>query len=127
MEPKLNVANTITKAVLDQTVGAATNAWLFALVISFLRAAMIRPEHLAGPRHSASLVLSKAGYDFDAVSYHAVMAAARSGFWPVLVTSWQFWPVASIISFACIKTVVGRTLFNAAAGFVWGIYVSLKL
>jgi hypothetical protein len=127
VKPKLNVANTVTKTVLDQTVGAAVNAFLFAALINFVRAAMVRPAHLAEAHHSGALVLSRAGYDFDAVDYADVLARARADFWPVLVASWRFWPFVSVVSFSCLQTVMARTILGNAAAFVWGIYVSLVL
>src|SRR3569833_1978466 len=50
VEPQLNVGNTLIKTLLDQTLGAFVNTWLFSLCMNSIKASMAHrpPYALAG-------------------------------------------------------------------------------
>ena len=125
VERKLNVRNTFIKFALDQTFGSVVNTFLFANMINYVKAGMVRPDHLADRRISARLVMSKDAYDFRSVDTNAVLAKVTRDFWPIITAGWRFWPFVSLISFTFLKTVMARNLLGSIAGLAWGIYMSL--
>ncbi|KAI1140696.1 hypothetical protein F5Y05DRAFT_282656 [Hypoxylon sp. FL0543] len=127
VEPKLNIANTAIKMLLDQTVGAAVNTFLFSLFMHSIQAAMVRPPGtpLSSPDKSARYLFSRGAIDYGKVDWKAVVARSRAEFYPILVAGWKVWPVVSLINFAFIKSIEGRNLVGGLAGVGWGIYMSL--
>ncbi|KAK7962145.1 Mpv17/PMP22 family protein [Apiospora aurea] len=124
VEPKLNIANTLAKTVLDQTLGAFGNTYMFSLYIHSVQAAMDRPlgTPLSTPDTSAMYL----------ASLLFGLAGARRGqegpaeFWSIVKAGWRLWPAVSIINFAFIKSIEGRNLVGGLAGVAWGIYMSLR-
>ena len=136
VEPRLNVTNTLIKTVLDQTLGAAGNTYLFSLYIHSVQSAMVRPlgAALSTPDQSVAYLASFLGLlgapgkkvDYGVVSWDAVVARSQTEFWSIVVAGWKLWPVVSIINFAFIKSIEGRNLVGGLAGVAWGIYMSLR-
>ncbi|KAK7914864.1 Mpv17/PMP22 family protein [Apiospora marii] len=135
VEPKLNVANTLAKTVLDQTLGAFGNTYLFSLYIHSVQAAMDRPlgTPLSTPDTSAaylaSLFLGLAGAQrarYGTVDWDAVVKTSQAEFWSIIKAGWRLWPAVSIINFAFVKSIEGRNLVGGLAGVAWGIYMSLR-
>lgn len=127
VEPKLNVANTVIKLVLDQTVGAAVNTFLFSLFIHSIQAAMPRPlgAPLSNPDKSLQYLLTRGAIDYGKVNWAHVVANSRREFFSILVAGWKLWPFVSLINFVFVKTIEGRNLVGSVAGVAWGIYMSL--
>ncbi|KAK6860319.1 hypothetical protein PG995_003955 [Apiospora arundinis] len=138
VEPKLNVANTLTKTVLDQTLGAFGNTYLFSLYIHSVQAAMDRPlgTPLSTPDTSALYLASllfglgatatAKRIQYGSVSWDAVVKTSQAEFWSIVVAGWRLWPAVSIINFVFIKSIEGRNLVGGLAGVIWGIYMSLR-
>ncbi|KAI2617062.1 hypothetical protein GGR54DRAFT_210174 [Hypoxylon sp. NC1633] len=127
VEPKLNIRNTVIKMVLDQTVGAAVNTFLFSLFMHSIQAAMARPSSspLSNPDKSAQYLFSRGAINYSKVDWAAVIARSCAEFYPILVAGWRVWPVVSLINFAFIKSIQGRNLVGSLAGVGWGVYMSL--
>ncbi|KAI1374903.1 hypothetical protein F4677DRAFT_146933 [Hypoxylon crocopeplum] len=127
VEPKLNIANTAIKMILDQTIGAAVNTFLFSLFIHSIQAAMVRPlgAPLSNPDKSAQYLFSRGSIDYTKVDWKNVVVHSRAEFYPILVAGWRVWPVVSLVNFAFIKSIEGRNLVGSLAGVGWGVYMSL--
>jgi hypothetical protein len=127
VEPKLNITNTATKLFLDQTVGAATNTFLFSLFIHSIQAAMPRPlgTPLSNPDKSLQYLLTQGAIDYRRVNWTRVVTNSQNEFFSILVAGWKLWPFVSLINFAFVKTIEGRNLVASIAGVAWGIYMSL--
>ncbi|KAI0487455.1 Mpv17/PMP22 family protein [Xylaria cf. heliscus] len=127
VEPKLNIKNTIIKLVLDQSVGAAVNTFLFSLFIHSIQAAMPRPlgTVLSNPDKSLQYLLSRGAIDYGKVDWTVVVENSKQEFVPILVAGWKLWPFVSLINFAFVKSIEGRNLVASIAGVAWGIYMSL--
>ncbi|KAI0018061.1 Mpv17/PMP22 family protein [Xylariomycetidae sp. FL0641] len=127
VEPKLNLKNTAIKMVLDQTVGAAANTFLFSLFIHSIQAAMLRPlaHPLANPDQSIRYLLSRGAIDYSKVDWRLVVDKSRAEFLAILKAGWRLWPLISLINFAFVKSLETRNLIGGLAGVVWGIYMSL--
>jgi hypothetical protein len=127
IEPKLNIKNTVVKLLLDQTIGAAANTFLFSLFIHSIQAAMPRPlgSPLATPDKSLQYLLSWGAIDYGKVNWSRVIASSQAEFFPILAAGWRLWPFVSLINFAFVKTIEGRNLVGSLAGVAWGIYMSL--
>ncbi|KAE8440821.1 hypothetical protein EG329_006553 [Mollisiaceae sp. DMI_Dod_QoI] len=97
LESKLHIQNTITKFLLDQTIGATLNTILFSLAFS----------------------------GFRGEGYADAIANAKAEFWPMMRAGWTLWPFVSLLNFAVVKGVETRALVGSLAGLVWGIYLSL--
>ncbi|KAI2632749.1 Mpv17/PMP22 family protein [Xylaria nigripes] len=126
-KPKLNVTNTVIKLLLDQTIGAAANTFLFSLFIHSIQDAMPRAPGtpFSSPDKSLQYLLSKGAIDYGSVNWDRVVAESQREFFPFLVAGWKVWPFVSLINFAFIKSIEGRNLVASFAGLGWGIYVSL--
>ncbi|CAJ2503836.1 Uu.00g112300.m01.CDS01 [Anthostomella pinea] len=127
VEPKLNKRNTVIKLVLDQTVGAGLNTFLFSLFIHSIQAAMARPlgSPLANPDQSLRYLVSRDAVDYGKVDWAAVVASSKGEFWSIVQAGWRLWPFVSLVNFTLVKTIEGRNLVGSLAGVVWGIYMSL--
>lgn len=123
MEPKLNIGNTIIKMILDQTIGAAVNTFLFSIFMHSIQAAMLRP--LGSPDQSVQYLFSRGAINYAQVDWTRVVALSRAEFYPILVAGWRLWPVVSLINFVFIKSIEGRNLVGSLAGVGWGVYMSL--
>lgn len=128
--PRLNLRNTLIKAVLDQTVAAALNTLLFALAINSLAQAMTplqsEAELLDLRLTGRSLDFLRSGGAFDAarVNWDKVVSQSTADFWPILTSGWSFWPLVSLVNFAFVKDVGTRNLVGGLAGVAWGMYMS---
>ncbi|KAI0405529.1 Mpv17/PMP22 family protein [Xylaria palmicola] len=127
VEPKLDITNTAIKLVLDQTVGAAVNTFLFSLFIHSIQAAMPRPlgTPLGNPDKSLQYLLSRGAVDYGRVDWAHVVANSRREFFSILAAGWKLWPFVSLVNFAFVKSIEGRNLVGSLAGVGWGIYMSL--
>jgi hypothetical protein len=127
VEPKLNIANTVIKLFLDQTIGAAANTFLFSLFMHSIQAAMPRPlgAPLSNPDKSLQYLLTRGSIDYRRVDWIRVIANSQNEFFAILVAGWKLWPIVSLINFAFVKTIEGRNLIASLAGVAWGIYMSL--
>ncbi|KAI1122822.1 Mpv17/PMP22 family protein [Nemania abortiva] len=127
VEPKLNITNTVIKLVLDQTIGAAANTFLFSVFIHSIQAAMPRPlgTPLSNPDKSLQYLLARGAIDYSRVNWAHVVANSQQEFFPILVAGWKLWPFVSLINFAFVKSIEGRNLVASIAGVAWGIYMSL--
>ncbi|KAI1473647.1 hypothetical protein F4774DRAFT_30815 [Daldinia eschscholtzii] len=127
VERKLHVGNTIIKMILDQTVGAVVNTFLFSLFIHSIQDAMLRPlgAPLSGPAKSAQYLFSRGAIDYSRVNWADVLARSCAEFYGLLAAGWRVWPVVSLINFTFIKSIQGRNLVGGIAGVGWGIYMSL--
>ncbi|KAI2470135.1 hypothetical protein F4781DRAFT_430714 [Annulohypoxylon bovei var. microspora] len=127
VEPKLNVANTAIKMILDQTIGAVVNTILFSLFMHSIQEAMVRPlgTPLSRPDQSVQYLFSRGAIAYSKVDWTGVAARSRAEFYPILVAGWKVWPIVSLINFAFIKSIEGRNLVGSLAGVGWGIYMSL--
>ncbi|KAI0897627.1 Mpv17/PMP22 family protein [Annulohypoxylon nitens] len=127
VEPKLNIANTVIKMILDQTIGAVANTFLFSLFIHSIQQAMVRPfgAPLSHPDKSVQYLLSRDAIVYSQVDWTSVVARSRAEFYPILVAGWKVWPIVSLINFAFIKSIEGRNLVGSLAGVGWGVYMSL--
>lgn len=97
VESRLNVANTLYKFVLDQTVGAALNTVMFSFVIA----------------------------GFQGADFNQAVQITKQDFWPLVQAGWKLWPAVSALNYTLVKTVEGRTLVGSLAGMGWSIYLSL--
>ncbi|CAL3964336.1 unnamed protein product [Diplocarpon coronariae] len=97
LESKLSIKNTLIKFLLDQTIGAFMNTFLFSFAFAGFRGA----------------------------GYTEAVQIATEKFWPLMKAGWRLWPVVSIANYALVKSVQGRALMGSMAGMVWGIYLSL--
>lgn len=112
---KLSTKNTIAKMILDQTVGAAGNTFLFSVFIHSIQAAMAGSGGGGGA----------AAIDYSRVDWIHVLARSRAEFFALVVAGWKLWPLVSLVNFTLVKTVEGRNLVGGLAGVVWGVYMSL--
>ncbi|KAI1437817.1 Mpv17/PMP22 family protein [Xylaria sp. CBS 124048] len=126
-QPKLNIPNTIIKFLLDQSLGAAANTFLFSLFIHSIQDAMPRaPGHpLSSPEKSLQYLLSASVINLGRVNWDRVVAVSQREFFPIMSAGWRVWPFVSLINFAFVKSVQGRNLVASCAGLGWGIYMSL--
>nr|POE59344.1 protein sym1 [Quercus suber] len=92
----LNIRNTASKFLLDQTFGAAVNTVLFIAVL-----ALFRGE-----------------------SWGGVAEEVKSKFWPMIFAGQKLWPMVSVLSFTVVP-VQYRMLFGSVIGVFWGIFLSL--
>ncbi len=120
-EPKLNVANTLAKTLLDQTVGAGFNTLAFGVVLGGLQAAMAHHAPQPGPL----FFLAPDAVRYGAVDWAAVLGRCRAEFWSLIRAGWVFWPFVSVVNFAFVKGVQARNLVGSLAGVAWGVYISL--
>ncbi|KAK3330575.1 hypothetical protein B0H66DRAFT_544295 [Apodospora peruviana] len=126
VEPKLNKRNTVIKAVLDQTVGAALNTLLFSMFMHGVRAGMAHRDAAGYGEPAKGLDFLKSGsgaFQYDAVDWASVWAKSRAEFFGILKASWTFWPFVSVLNFAVLKTVEARNLTGSLAGLGWGVYM----
>ena len=123
VEPQLNVGNTLIKTLLDQTLGAFVNTWLFSLCMNSIKASMAhRPPYA---HQSLEFLASGNAFDYANVDFNLVVAHARADFWSIVRAGWMFWPFVSLFNFAFVKSVEMRNLLGSLAGVAWGVYMSL--
>ncbi|KAJ5438967.1 uncharacterized protein N7458_009965 [Penicillium daleae] len=95
-KPALNVTNTVTKIVIDQTIGGTWNTVLFLLTMGLLRG-----EH-----------------------HELVFAQIRQEFWPIIIAGLKLWPFVSVLNFTVVP-VDQRLLVASIFGVAWAVYLSL--
>jgi protein Mpv17 len=93
----LNIANTIIKLGLDQTVGAALNTIMFTMGIALLRG--------------------------QGIQYG--IAQTKDNFWPLIKAGQKLWPLVSLISLTLVP-VEARTTFGSIVGIFWGIFLTMS-
>ncbi|KLJ05535.1 hypothetical protein EMPG_10980 [Blastomyces silverae] len=94
---KKDTRNTISKILIDQTIGAAWSTALFIVTLSALN-----------------------GQDAS-----AIQQSLFRDFIPIIIAGLKLWPMVSVISFTMVppeKRVLTGNLF----GMIWGIYLSLR-
>ncbi|PGG96733.1 hypothetical protein GX51_07687 [Blastomyces parvus] len=92
-----NIRNTLSKILIDQTVGAAWSTALFIVTLSALNGQDAR----------------------------AIQQSLFRDFFPIIIAGLKLWPMVSVISFTMVppeKRVLTGNLF----GMIWGIYLSLR-
>nr|POF05971.1 protein sym1 [Quercus suber] len=94
----LNIRNTASKFLLDQSLGAAVNTVLFIAVL-----ALFRGE-----------------------SWGTVTNEAQKKFWPMIFAGQKLWPMVSLLNFTVVP-VQYRMLFGSVVGVFWGIFLSLTV
>lgn len=97
LESRLHVPNTISKFVLDQTIGAALNTLMFSFVFAGFRGADLAQA----------------------------VQISKQDFWPLMSAGWKLWPLVSLLNFTVVRSVDTRNLVGGLAGMVWGVYLSL--
>lgn len=93
---KLDVKNTAIKFLLDLTVGAVFNIFLFVACVGM----------------------------FKGLSLGEIVEALQEDSWPMYVAGAKLWPAVSVISFVFIP-VERRVIFGSLVGVAWGVYLSL--
>ncbi|KAK3310919.1 uncharacterized protein B0T15DRAFT_507537 [Chaetomium strumarium] len=128
--PRLNKRNTLTKTLLDQTLGAAVNTVLFSVFMHGIRQGMghhyvaVRGEGEEAAGSWAAL-LGRDAVRYADVNWAAVWESARGEFWDLVRAGWRFWPFVSLVNYVFLTSVEARSLVGALAGLGWGVYVSL--
>jgi protein Mpv17 len=93
---QLSIRNTLTKFLLDQSIGAAVNTVMFIMGIAMLRGQSLQ-------------------YGIE---------ETKTGFWPLVFAGQKLWPLVSIISLTLVP-VEQRMVFGSTIGVGWGIFLSL--
>ncbi|KAG5943102.1 hypothetical protein E4U60_006923 [Claviceps pazoutovae] len=121
----LNIRNTLTKFILDQTLGATLNTLLFSLYIHSIHMAMPHAPRLTSFTKAASYWVSPEVIDFSAVDTRLVLQAALAEFWTIVFAGIKLWPAVSLVNYTLVRTVEGRSLVGCVAGLGWGVYMSM--
>ena len=127
-KPKLDMGNVIIKTLLDQTLGATINTFLFATFTFSIQEAMshrFASPVFAKPENSLGFLLSGKAVDYSRVDWGSTFDIVAKHFSSIMIAGWKLWPAVSLFNFACVKTVEMRNLVAALAGVAWGIYMSL--
>lgn len=95
LEAKLNIRNTITKFLLDQSISAAFNTLGFSLIFA----------------------------GFKGASTTQAIQIARQDFWSLMRAGWRLWPAVSLLNYTFLKTVEARNLVGGLASLCWNIYL----
>lgn len=111
VEPQLSVVNTAAKLVLDQTVGAAANTFLFSFFMNGIKVAAAAGSGQGGVGTA----------DWTAV----VVSKSQEQFWGMMRASWTFWPFVALFNYTLVTGVQARNLVGSLAGAAWGVYVSM--
>ncbi|KAG6045125.1 hypothetical protein E4U39_002717 [Claviceps sp. Clav50 group G5] len=121
----LNIRNTLTKFILDQTLGATLNTLLFSLYIHSIHMAMPHAPRLTSFTKAASYWVSAGVIDFSIVDTRLVLQAALAEFWTIVLAGIKLWPAVSLLNYTLVRTVEGRSLVGCVAGLGWGVYMSM--
>ncbi|KAH8601413.1 hypothetical protein B0O99DRAFT_589459 [Bisporella sp. PMI_857] len=97
LEHKLHIPNTITKFILDQTIGAAANTLLFSFIFA----------------------------GFKGATLDQAIQISKQDFWGLMSAGWRLWPAVSLLNFTVVKSVEKRNLVGGFAGMIWGVYLAL--
>ncbi|KAK4673771.1 hypothetical protein QC763_114840 [Podospora pseudopauciseta] len=124
VEPKLNRRNTAIKTLLDQTVGAAVNTFLYSMFMNGIQMGMAHHE-LEAQTSLGFLFGEKGVVRAQDVNWGVVWERTRGEFWGIVKAGWKFWPVISLVNFTFLKSVEMRNLVGGLAGVGWGVYVNL--
>jgi hypothetical protein len=101
------------------------NTFLFSSFMHSIKAAMTPLPHEKMQRITKDSVARPRTIDYGRVDWRSVVARSRKELVPLMVAGWKLWPLVSVVNFAFIKSVEGRTLVGSLAGVVWGVYMSL--
>ncbi len=93
----LSIPNTITKFLLDQTIGAAVNTLAFSLAMSA----------------------------FKGANFAQAWQMSKQDFWPIMSAGWRLWPLVCALNYTVVRTVEMRSLVGNLAGVGWNVYLSL--
>lgn len=110
----LNIPNTIAKTLLDQSIGASVNTFLFC---SYMAAWDVLITQGVATSSSPATAANVVGA--------AVVNRLQSDFVLFMKAGWRFWPAVSLGNFALVRDVATRNLVGGLAGIVWGVYVNL--
>ncbi|KAK0671220.1 hypothetical protein QBC41DRAFT_386765 [Cercophora samala] len=126
VELKLNKRNTAIKTVLDQTVGAAVNTFLYSMFMNGIQMGMAHHSLEAQTGLGFLFGSGKGGVvRYQDVDWAVVWERTRGEFWGIVKAGWKFWPVVSLVNFTFLKSVQMRNLVGGLAGVGWGVYVNL--
>jgi protein Mpv17 len=123
----LNVGNTLIKFVLDQSLGAAFNTYIF---IVFMKG--VNGGDLSQILDACKQVCPKFSHFVESISCEAAifqwegqmsLTKVQDAF-PLWIAGLKVWPLVSLLNFT-IMPVESRVLFASAVGVLWGIYLSL--
>ena len=59
------------------------------------------------------------------VDWRLVWERARGEFCGLVVASWRFWPIVSVVNYVFLTSIEARSLMGSLAGLGWGVYISL--
>ena len=90
-----------------------------------IRAAMPNAPRITNFTKATSYWIGPGAMNFHRVDARAALDAARAEFWPIYLAGLKLWPAVSLFNFSAVKTVEGRAAVGAAAGLVWGVYLSM--
>jgi protein Mpv17 len=93
----LHIPNTIIKFLLDQTIGAAVNNFMFSFIFA----------------------------GFNGANFEQAVQISKQDFWALMWAGWKLWPAVSAINFTVVKSVQTRNLVGSLAGMIWTVYLSL--
>ncbi|KPI35832.1 uncharacterized protein AB675_11103 [Cyphellophora attinorum] len=91
-----SVTNTIIKFMLDQSIGCWGNTLAFMVLLPLLKGQTL-------PQITSTL---------------------QQDFWGMVMTSYSFWPLVSIVNLVFVPFKY-RALVGNTAAFVWGVYIAL--
>ncbi|KAI4260468.1 MAG: hypothetical protein L6R42_004046 [Xanthoria sp. 1 TBL-2021] len=94
---KLNVANTLMKVLIDQTLGSVVNVAL----------------HLGGVRALQGVPVAEC------------LQVVRIQTWPLMIAGYKLWPLVSLLNFTLIP-VEQRTVVGSLVGLGWGVFLALR-
>lgn len=114
VEKVLNVKNTISKVVLDQTVAAVPNVMGYIGITRLLRGVPIELawEAVKQVRHHI--------YSGDIVLMFEIQQTI-----PVMISGYKLWPAVNVIQHVFVP-VEKRTLVGSLVGLGWGTFLALK-
>ncbi|KAJ6442206.1 mpv17 / PMP22 family domain-containing protein [Purpureocillium lavendulum] len=92
----LNIANTVAKFLLDQTLGAAVNTVLFICLMDYMK--------------TSSFANARTNLEKD--------------FWPMLFAGYKVWPFVCLLNLTIVPFEY-RILVGSTAGLAWGVYINL--
>lgn len=123
--PKLSIRNTAVKLVLDQSVSAVFNVVLFSVFNRAIQSAMSDAPRITNIFTAIRYWVQPGALALHEVDYAEVWEQSLGETWPLLVASWQFWPVVALVNYSMVQSVRVRNLIGGLAGIAWGTYMSL--
>jgi len=126
-----NVKNTITKFLLDQTVGALFNVVAFIAGIGAMkgkgRGQIVEDVTSVSLCSVARMALRWLWMPVgDSFRLLQRLTCVMQDFVPIWLAGCKVWPMVSLLSFAVIKSPMQRMLLGNLVGVGWNIFLSLK-